>query len=63
MTTRRNFLKTTGIAAAALPLMNEKLFASSLYEKKTGLALYTVRDAMEKNVITSYSIHYTKLYE
>ncbi len=49
MTTRRNFLKTTGIAAAALPLMNEKLFASSLYEKKTGLALYTVRDAMEKN--------------
>jgi len=47
MVSRREFLKKTGIAAAAtafLPLME---FRSS--HKKTGLILYTVRDDMEKD--------------
>jgi len=46
MATRRNFLKTAGIVAATLPFLSEELLASSKKVKKTGLALYTIRDAM-----------------
>jgi len=51
MATRRNFLKTAGIVAATLPFLSEELFASSRRVKKTGLALYTIRDAMGKDPV------------
>ncbi len=51
MTTRRNFIKTAGLAAATIPFISNDLFASSKGLKKTGLALYTVRDAMDKDPV------------
>jgi len=47
MTTRRDFLKTTGIAFAATALMPS--LALKAEERKTGLGLYTVRDGMIKD--------------
>lgn len=38
---------------AALPLVNNELMASSGPSKKTGLALYTIRDAMAKDPASS----------
>jgi len=46
MTTRRDFLKKSVLIAAAVPLIQNELMASSRLSKKTGLALYTIRDAM-----------------
>jgi len=49
MATRREFLKTAGIATVAMPFFTEELFAASGIKRKTGLALYTIRDAMTKD--------------
>lgn len=49
MATRREFLKAAGIATVAMPFITEELFAASGRKKKTGLALYTIRDAMTKD--------------
>ncbi len=46
MTTRRDFLKKSVLIAAAVPLIQNELMAASSLSKKTGLALYTIRDAM-----------------
>lgn len=46
MTTRRNFVKQSALVMAAMPLINNEMFAGSGPSKKTGLALYTIRDAM-----------------
>ncbi|TWR29771.1 sugar phosphate isomerase/epimerase [Mucilaginibacter pallidiroseus] len=48
MTTRRSFLKTTGMLSAGL-LMAPDLFARN--KKYIGLQLYTVRDAMAKDPV------------
>ncbi len=53
MTTRRNFVRQSAIVMAALPLINNELMASSGPSKKTGLALYTIRDAMGTNPAAS----------
>ncbi len=53
MTTRRNFVRQSALVMAALPLINNELIASSRQSKKTGLALYTIRDAMAKNPAAS----------
>jgi len=47
MTTRRDFIKTSGIAFAATALMPS--LALKAEERKTGLGLYTVRDGMIKD--------------
>lgn len=47
MTTRRNFLKTTGAAFAASALLPSMAFSAA--GTKTGLGLYTVRDNMIKD--------------
>jgi len=47
MTTRRNFLKTTGAAFAASALLPSMAFSAA--GAKTGLGLYTVRDNMLKD--------------
>ena len=49
MTSRRDFLKKGVLLAAAMPLMQNELMAKSRLSKKTGLALYTIRDAMGKD--------------
>lgn len=46
MTTRRDFVKKSVLIAAAVPLIHSKLMGASHLSKKTGLALYTIRDAM-----------------
>ncbi len=48
MTTRRNFVRQSALVMAAMPLINRDLLASPRLSKKTGLALYTIRDAMGK---------------
>ncbi|MCU0377513.1 MAG: sugar phosphate isomerase/epimerase [Bacteroidales bacterium] len=49
MTSRRLFIKRSALVLAAVPAMNNDLFAVSGPSKKTGLALYTVRDEMDKD--------------
>lgn len=49
MTTRRDFLRKSAFVMAAVPLINSELIASPGTSKKTGLALYTIRDAMGKD--------------
>jgi len=49
MTTRRNFIKSSAIIAASLPLIGNKILASPLSSAGTGIALYTIRDAMGKD--------------
>lgn len=46
MTSRRDFLKKSVLIAAAVPLIPNDLMAAARLSKKTGLALYTIRDAM-----------------
>ena len=53
MTTRRNFVRQSALVMAALPLINNELMAASRPSKKTGLALYTIRDAMTKDPASS----------
>ncbi|MFZ0472403.1 MAG: sugar phosphate isomerase/epimerase [Bacteroidales bacterium] len=53
MTTRRNFVRQSAFVMAALPLINNELMASSRQSKKTGRALYTIRDAMGKDPAAS----------
>jgi sugar phosphate isomerase/epimerase len=48
MVTRRNFLKQAGIAAASVTIMPPMDFKAA--DKKTGLALYTVRNEMAKDI-------------
>jgi len=45
---RRNFLKTTAIAASAAALMPDSVFAAAKIQR-VGLQLYSVRDAMGKD--------------
>ena len=47
-TTRRNFLKTSGLSVAALAVGSHKLFAA-YPDKFIGIQLYTVREAMSKD--------------
>ncbi|MDX9904595.1 MAG: sugar phosphate isomerase/epimerase [Bacteroidales bacterium] len=49
MTTRRDFVRQSALVMAAMPLLNNELFASARPSKKTGLALYTIRDEMGKD--------------
>ena len=49
MNTRRDFLKRSALVVAALPLINSEMIAAPHASKKTGIALYTIRDAMSKN--------------
>lgn len=49
MNTRRDFLKKSAFVVAAIPLINRELIAVPRPVKKTGLALYTIRDAMSNN--------------
>jgi sugar phosphate isomerase/epimerase len=49
MTTRRDFVRQSALVVAAMPLLNNELLASGSPSKKTGLALYTIRDEMEKD--------------
>ena len=49
MSTRRDFLRKSALVMAAAPLINREMIASSKPSKKTGLALYTIRDAMAKD--------------
>jgi len=49
MTTRRDFLRQATLVVAAVPLLNSKIVASPRPSGKTGLALYTIRDAMSKD--------------
>lgn len=53
MSTRRDFLKRSALVAAAIPLVNSEMFAASRPSKKTGLALYTIRDAMRENSVAA----------
>ena len=46
MNTRREFIRSTALALAALPLVSSELTASVKPSRKTGLILYTVREAM-----------------
>jgi sugar phosphate isomerase/epimerase len=47
-TSRRNFLKTSGLSVAALAVGSHKLFAA-YPDKYIGVQLYTVREAMNKD--------------
>lgn len=49
MSTRRDFLRRSALAVAAMPLINSDMIAAIKPMKKTGLALYTIRDAMGTN--------------
>jgi sugar phosphate isomerase/epimerase len=49
MTTRRNFIKKSILVTAAVPVLKNNLFASSSISRRTGLALYTIRDAMAED--------------
>ncbi len=53
MSTRRDFLKRSALVAAAIPLVNSEMIAASRPSKKTGLALYTIRDAMRENSVAA----------
>jgi sugar phosphate isomerase/epimerase len=47
---RRTFLKTAGLGAAALSLNNLELFGSEKYKAKIGFQLYTVRKQIENDL-------------
>lgn len=49
MSNRRTFIRRSAIAVAAVPLLSNEILASSKPTGKTGLALYTIRDAMGKD--------------
>jgi sugar phosphate isomerase/epimerase len=49
MTTRRDFLMKSALVAAAIPLIKTDMLGSGRPSKKTGLALYTIRDLMGKD--------------
>ncbi|MDF1559308.1 MAG: sugar phosphate isomerase/epimerase [Bacteroidales bacterium] len=49
MTTRRDFMRQSALVMAAMPLLNNELLASGRSSKKTGLALYSIRDEMKKD--------------
>jgi sugar phosphate isomerase/epimerase len=53
MTTRRNFMRQSALVVAGLPLLNSELIASSGASKNSGLALYTIRDAMNSDPAAS----------
>lgn len=49
MTTRRDFIMRSALVAAAMPLLKTDMLGSARPAKKTGLALYTIRDLMGKD--------------
>ncbi len=49
MSNRRDFLKKSVFVAAAIPLINSEMIAAPRPSGRTGLALYTIRDAMGKD--------------
>lgn len=49
MSTRRDFIKRSALVVAATPLINSDMIAGPRFSGKTGLALYTIRDAMAKD--------------
>jgi sugar phosphate isomerase/epimerase len=49
MSTRRDFLRKSALVMAAVPLINSEVIALSKPSGKTGIALYTIRDAMGKD--------------
>jgi sugar phosphate isomerase/epimerase len=55
MSTRRDFVRHSALVVAAMPLINRDLIASPRPSKKTGLALYTIRDAMSKDPAAALS--------
>lgn len=46
MSNRREFIRKSVLAMAALPLISSESMAASVPARKTGLALYTIREAM-----------------
>jgi sugar phosphate isomerase/epimerase len=53
MSNRRDFLRKSALVVASVPLINFDIMASSKPSGKTGLALYTIRDAMDKDPAAS----------
>ena len=53
MKTRRDFVRQSALALAAIPFLNRDLYASSRLSRKTGLALYTIRDEMESDPVAA----------
>ncbi|MFN2314073.1 MAG: twin-arginine translocation signal domain-containing protein, partial [Bacteroidales bacterium] len=49
MTNRRDFLRRSALVAAAIPLLKTDMLGTGRPAKKTGLALYTIRDLMGKD--------------
>jgi sugar phosphate isomerase/epimerase len=49
MTTRRDFVKKSALIVAAVPFMKSDILAGSGPSGKTGLILYTIRDAMKQS--------------
>src|SRR5258708_2548061 len=47
--TRRNFIKKSALAVAAVSLANNPLFSFGKGKARIGIQLYTVRDEMSKN--------------
>ncbi|MBE0678307.1 MAG: TIM barrel protein, partial [Bacteroidales bacterium] len=55
MTNRRDFLRRSALVAAAMPLLKTDMFGSAWPAKKTGLALYTIRDLMGEDPSSALS--------
>lgn len=53
MSTRRKFLRHTALAAAGISITGNALFAGVRGDRKTGLALYTIRDDMMKDPVSA----------
>lgn len=49
MKTRRDFVRQSALALAAVPFLKSDLYASVRPSRKTGLALYTIRHEMESD--------------
>jgi sugar phosphate isomerase/epimerase len=56
MSNRRDFLRRSALVMAAVPLLGKDIIGSSRPSKKTGLALYTIRDAMGKDPAAALSV-------
>lgn len=52
-TTRRSFLRNSGLALAATTLLPRDLFAGTQVKMLTGVQLYSVRDAMKKDPLAT----------
>jgi len=56
MSNRRDFLRRSALVMAAVPFLGKDIIGSSKPSKKTGLALYTIRDAMGKDPAVALSV-------